>query len=127
MPNPNATQSIKPGDSFEPHGLSAEAIEGIARQPASRPDVQTACLVRKKVQVLTNVPCYPLGIIPHCSWYELDTEGKNQALLHSLRKCLTFPEDPCILVADQLMKHRWINTLKAIPQSTVLSLHTATW
>lgn len=72
------------------------------------------------------MPCYALSIFPHCAWYVLDTEGKNQALLHSPRKSLTLSEDLCTLVADQLMKHRWINTLKAIPQSSLLILHTAT-
>jgi len=56
----------------------------------------------------------------------LDTEGKNQALLHSRRKSLTLSEAPCILVTERVMKHRWISTLKAIPQSTGLSLHTGT-
>ncbi|MEK7336167.1 MAG: hypothetical protein AAB111_01715, partial [Nitrospirota bacterium] len=93
-------------------------------QLASKPDVQAAYLVRKKVQVLTNVPCYALVIIPHRAWYELDTEGSNQALLEKLRTMLTLPEDTYILIADQLMKHRWINTLKAIPQSAILSTHT---
>jgi len=36
-------------------------------------------------------------------------EGKNQALLSSLSESLTLPEDTYILVADQLVKHRWIN------------------
>jgi hypothetical protein len=115
--------AIKPGDSFEPHGLPL-VIDGIAGQLASKPDVQAAYLVRKKVQVLTNVPCYALVIIPHRAWYELDAEGSNQALLEKLRAMLTLPEDTYILIADQLMKHRWINTLKAIPQSTILSTHT---
>lgn len=70
------------------------------------------------------MPCYTLVIIPHRAWYELETEGKNQALLISLSESLPLPEDTYILVADQLMKPRMINHLKAIPQSTVLSLHT---
>ncbi len=115
--------TITPGDSFEPHGLSAEIIDGIAGQLASKPDVQAAYLVRKKVQVLTSVPCYALVIIPHHAWYELDTEGSNQALLEKLRTALMLPEDTYILIADQLMKHRWINTLNAIPQSNVLRTH----
>ena len=41
--------TINPGDSFEPHGLSAEAIEDIAGQLASKADVQAAYLLRKKV------------------------------------------------------------------------------
>ena len=116
--------TIKPGDSLEPHGLSAEVIDGIAGQLASKPDVQAAYLVRKKVQALTNVPCYALIVIPQRAWYELDAEGSNQALLEKLRTTLTLPEDTYILIADQRMKHRWINTLKAIPQSTILSTHT---
>ncbi|NOS77615.1 MAG: M48 family metalloprotease [Nitrospira sp.] len=115
--------TITPGDSFEPHGLSAEIIDGIAGQLASKPDVQAAYLVRKKVQVLTSVPCYALVIIPHRAWYELDTEGSNQTLLEKLRTALMLPEDTYILIADQLMKHRWINTLNAIPQSNVLRTH----
>jgi hypothetical protein len=70
------------------------------------------------------VPCYTLVIIPHRAWYKLETGGKNQALLISLSESLPLPEDTYILVADQLMKPRMINHLKAIPQSTVLSLHT---
>ena len=115
--------TIKPGDLFEPHGLSAEVSDSIAGQLASKPDVQAAYLVRKKVQVLTAVPCYALVIIPQRAWYELDTEGSNQALLEKLRNTLTLPEDTYILIADQLMKHRWINTLKTIPQSAILSTH----
>ncbi len=115
--------AIKPGDSFEPHGLPAEVIDGIAGQLASSPDVQAAYLVRKKVQVLTGVPCYALVVIPHRAWYELDTERRNQALLEKLRTTLTLPKDTYILITDQLMKHRWINTLNAIPQSAVLSTH----
>ena len=116
--------AIKPGDSFEPHGLAAEVIDGIAGQLASKADVQAAYLVRKKVQVLTSVPCYALIVIPQRAWYELDAEGSNQALLEKLRTTLTLPEDTYILIADQLMKHRWINTLSAIPQSAILSTHT---
>jgi hypothetical protein len=116
--------TINPGDSLEPHRLSAEAIEDIAGQLASKPAVQAAYLVRKKVQTLTSGPCYALIIIPHRARYELDTEGKNQALLNSLSESLTLPEDICILIVDQLMKHRWINTLSAIPQSAILSTHT---
>jgi len=41
--------TINPVDSFEPHGLSAEAIEDIAGQLASKADVQAAYLLRKKV------------------------------------------------------------------------------
>ena len=41
--------TINPGDSFEPHGLSAEAIEDIAGQLASKADVHAAYLLRKKV------------------------------------------------------------------------------
>jgi Zn-dependent protease with chaperone function len=41
--------TINPGDSLEPHGLSAEAIEDIAGQLASKPAVQAAYPVRKKV------------------------------------------------------------------------------
>lgn len=41
--------AINPGDSFEPHGLSAEAIEDIAGQLASKADAQATYLVRKKV------------------------------------------------------------------------------
>ncbi|MCS6293508.1 MAG: M48 family metalloprotease, partial [Nitrospira sp.] len=118
--------TIKPGDSFEPHGLAAAVIEGIAGQLASKPDVQTAYLVRKKVQALTGIPCYALVIIPHRAWYELDAEGSNQALLEKLRTTLTLPGNTYILIADQLMKHRWINTLKSIPQSAILHTHTAT-
>jgi hypothetical protein len=116
--------TIKPGDSFEPHGLSNAVVETIARQLASRPDIQAAYLVRKKVQTLTRVPCYTLVIIPHHAWYELNEEGSNQALLETLRTTLTLPEDTYILIADQLMKHRWINTFKSIPQSAILSTHT---
>jgi Zn-dependent protease with chaperone function len=116
--------TIKPGDSFEPHGLPAEVIEGIAGQLASKPDVQAAYLVRKKMLPLTSAPCYTLVIIPQRAWYELDTKGTNQALLETLRTTLTLPEDTYILIADQLMKHRWINTLKAIPQSAILNTHT---
>jgi len=116
--------TIKPGDSFEPHGLSNAVVETIARQLASRPDIQAAYLVRKKVQTLTRVPCYTLVIIPHRAWYELNEEGSNQALLETLRTTLTLPEDTYILIADQLMKHRWINTFKSIPQSAILSTHT---
>lgn len=47
------------------------------------------------------MPCYTLVIIPHRAWYELETEGKNQALLISLSESLTLPEDTYILVADQ--------------------------
>lgn len=47
-----------------------------------------------------------------------------QALLEKFRTTLTLLEDTDILIADQLMKHRWLNTLKAIPQSTILSTHT---
>jgi Zn-dependent protease with chaperone function len=123
--NAEAERSIiKPGDSFEPHELSAEVIDGIAGQLASKPDVQAAYLVRKKVQALTSVPCYALIVIPQRAWYELDAEGSNQALLEKLRTALTLPEDTYILIADQLMKHRWINTLSAIPQSAILSTHT---
>lgn len=117
-------RTIKPGDSFEPHGLTVEVIEGIARQLASQSDVEAAYLVRKKVQVLTNVPYYALVIIPHRAWYDLDAESSNQGLLEKLRTTLTLPEDTYILITDQLMKHRWINTLKAIPQSAILSTHT---
>jgi Zn-dependent protease with chaperone function len=116
--------TITPGDSFEPHGLSAEVIDGIAGQLASKPDIQAAYLVRKKVRALTSVPCYALIVIPQRAWYELDAEGSNQALLEKLRTALTLPEDTYILIADQLMKHRWINTLSAIPQSAILSAHT---
>ena len=116
--------TIKPGDSFEPHGLPDEVIEGIERQLASRPDIQAAYLVRKKVQILTRVPCYALIIIPQRAWYELHADSSNQALLETLRTTLTLPEDTYILIADQLMKHRWISTLRSIPQSTILSTHT---
>jgi Zn-dependent protease with chaperone function len=116
--------TIKPGDSFEPHGLSAEAIEGITGQLASKPDVSAAYLVRKKIQLPTDAPCYVLVIIPHRAWYELDAESCNQALLEKLRTTLTLPEYTYLLIADQLMKHRWINTLKAIPHSAILSTHT---
>jgi hypothetical protein len=116
--------TIRPEDPFEPHGLSAEAIDRIAGQLASKPDIQAAHLLRKKVQVLTSIPCYALVIIPHRAWYELDTDSSNQALLEKLRTTLTLPEDTYILIADQLMKHRWINTLKSIPHSAILSTHT---
>ncbi|MBX9658020.1 MAG: M48 family metalloprotease [Nitrospiraceae bacterium] len=116
--------TIKPGDSFEPHGLSNAIIETIARQLASRPGIQAAYLVRKKVRVPANVPCYALVIIPHRAWYELDAEASNRTLLDTLGTILTLPAHTSILVADQLMKHRWINTLKAIPQSAVLRAHT---
>ncbi len=99
-------------------------IDGIAGQLASKPDIQAAYLVRKKVRALTSVPCYALIVIPQRAWYELDAEGSNQALLEKLRTALTLPEDTYILIADQLMKHRWINTLSAIPQSAILSAHT---
>ena len=101
--------TFKPGDSFEPHGLPIGVVEGLARQLASKPDVQAAYLVRKKVQTLINGPCYALIIIPHRARYELDTEGKNQALLSSFSESLTLPEETYILVADQLVKLRWIN------------------
>ncbi|MEQ1654983.1 MAG: M48 family metallopeptidase [Nitrospira sp.] len=116
--------AIKPGDSFEPHGLSSEVIEAIARQLALRPDIQAAYLVRKKVRVPADMPCYALVIIPHRAWYERDAEGSNRALLETLGTTLRFPEHTYILIADQLMKHRWINTLKSIPQSAILSTHT---
>ncbi len=116
-------RAIKPGDSFEPHELSADIVDGIAGQLASRSDVQAAYLVRKKVQASTAVPCYALIIIPQRAWYELDAESSNQALLETLNTTLNLPADTYILVADQLMKHRWINALKAIPQSAVLSAH----
>lgn len=117
-------RDIKPGDSFESHGLSADVVERIAGQLASNPDVQTAYLVRKKAPSQTAVPCYALIIIPQRAWYELDAESSNRALLEKLNATLPLPADTYILVADQLMKHRWINTLKAIPQSAVLSAHT---
>lgn len=118
-------RSLEPGDAFEPHGLSAERVDAIIRQLESRSDVQAAYLVRKTVQVLTTVPCYALIVIPQRAWYELDTESSNQALLNALSAALTLPEDTYILVADQLMKHRWINTLKTIPHSAILSSHAA--
>ncbi|MEY4526974.1 MAG: hypothetical protein RL768_693 [Nitrospirota bacterium] len=117
-------RAIKPGDPFEPHGLSADVVEDLAGQLALRPDVQAAYLVRKKVQTPTAVPCYALIVIPQRAWYELDTESSNQALQEKLTATLNLPEETYILVADQLMKHRWVNTLKAIPQSAVLSAHT---
>ena len=117
-------RAIKPGDPFEPHGLSADVVEGLAGQLALRPDVQAAYLVRKKVQTPTAVPCYALIVIPQRAWYELDTESSNQALQEKLTATLNLPEETYILVANQLMKHRWVNTLKAIPQSAVLSAHT---
>ena len=117
-------RAIKPGDPFEPHGLSADIVEGLAGQLASKPEVQAAYLVRKKVQTPTAVPCYALIVIPQRAWYELDTESSNQALQEKLTATLNLPEETYILVADQLMKHRWVNTLKAIPQSAVLSAHT---
>lgn len=117
-------RAIKPGDPFEPHGLSADVVEDLAGQLALRPDVQAAYLVRKKVQTPTAVPCYALIVIPQRAWYELDTESSNQALQEKLTATLNLPEETYILVANQLMKHRWVNTLKAIPQSAVLSAHT---
>ncbi len=117
-------RAIKPGDPFEPHGLSADVVEGLAGQLALRPDVQAAYLVRKKVQTPTAVSCYALIVIPQRAWYELDTESSNQALQEKLTATLNLPEETYILVANQLMKHRWVNTLKAIPQSAVLSAHT---
>ncbi|SPP63631.1 M48 family metallopeptidase [Nitrospira lenta] len=117
--------TIKPGDSFEPHGLAAEVMAGIAEQLASKPGVQAAYLVRKKVQALTSIPCYALVVIPHRAWYELDADGSNQALQEKIRTTVTLPEDTSILIADQLMKHRWINTLKAVPQSAIRCTPTA--
>lgn len=98
-------------------------IDGIAQHLASAPEIQEAYLVRKKVQALAHLPCYALIVMPHRAWYERDTESKNRALLNRLSEELTLPEDTYILVADQFMKHRWINTLKAIPQSSLLSAH----
>lgn len=111
---------LTPSDSFEPHGLSAEKIENIARQLALRSDIQAAYLVRKNVQTLTDTPCYALIIIPHRAWYELDAEAGNHALLSTLTAALPLPEGTSILIADQLMKHRWINTLKAISHASIL-------
>lgn len=116
-------RAIKPGDSFEPHKLPADVVEGIAGQLAQRPDVQAAYLVRKQVQAPTTVPCYALIVIPQRAWYELDAERSNQALLEKLTATLNLPADTCILIADQLMKHRWTNILKAIPQSAVMGAH----
>ena len=117
-------RTIKPGDSFEPHGLSTEVIDQIARPLAMKADVQAAYLVRKKVRALASVPCYALIIIPHRAWYELDAESANQVLLNSLSTALALPKDTTIIVADQLMKHRWVNQLKMIPHAAIMDSRT---
>lgn len=76
-------------EATEPHGLEPEALERLREQLAAFPDAGAACLVRKPVQVLPDLPAYLLVI----RWKGMVDGGSpnRRAFQDRLARSLTFP------------------------------------
>jgi Zn-dependent protease with chaperone function len=77
-------------DSFDPHGLSAAAVETLRGQLAAVPGIRKAWLVRKRVQHLPEHPYFVLAFTT-TPWYLLATTGRIRRAHERIAECVTTP------------------------------------
>lgn len=93
--------TVSAGDRFEPHPLSAEAVEELRRQLSRYPQVGAALLVRKAVSCFPEKPLYVLGIVPHRPWYKPHSETSDHQLAQRLAAELQAPGQTRIIVFNR--------------------------
>ena len=86
---------ISARDSFEPHGLPADAVEALRKRLGLVPAVRKAWLARKQVRYLPAQPHLVLAFT--VSWWSLNTENKGRAALNRIVELVEFPAPVSVL------------------------------
>jgi Zn-dependent protease with chaperone function len=83
--------TIRPHDSFLPHGLTAEPIEPLRRLLASRPDCGAAWLARKEVRYFPHRPLFVLCVRGTSSGWALGHAERDRELVRRLIPAVELP------------------------------------
>jgi Zn-dependent protease with chaperone function len=105
-------QSLRDGDSLEPHAFSAEQLEHLRAQLARYEEIKTAFLARKSVEHFPDHHVHVLAILPRARWYGFRSDAAEGKLLQRLGNELELPPDTFILILNRSYRKTW----KALPQ-----------
>ena len=87
----NERQNISKRDSFEPHGLTVEALDELREQFANFPLLSSALLVRKVCEHFPEDPCFVLGVMAKRQ-FGLQLDSIDQKLIEQLAENVNLPE-----------------------------------
>jgi hypothetical protein len=117
----NATQErthIQPSDTFLPHALTEEQLNGIREVLKAHSAVAVAWIVRKQVVHLPQIPCYVLAVKIQTNWWTFRSNNLSQATINSLFEKLALPGN-LYLFADERELTKLAKAIKLISGSLV--------
>lgn len=86
-------------DTFEGHGLSAEALERLKTALAGVKGLRRAWLLRKRMQHRPEVPCYVLGYSA-TGLFDFQRVRQRAAVLQRLHEAVAFPGETLLVSVD---------------------------
>jgi Zn-dependent protease with chaperone function len=89
--------SLTTTDELTPHGLTAAELERLVAQLAGRAGPSEIYLVRKRVRIFPEKPCFVLGVVMHVAWYRPVGPGFGQKILDAIASEVEFRE-PLLVV-----------------------------
>lgn len=92
--------NIRAGDSFIPHGMTAEQIEHVRTVLRAEPDVGVANVVRKRVRHFPNSPCYVLSLTVAVPWWKPRARNANMQIVERVLANLQLPGYFFVLVVE---------------------------
>jgi Zn-dependent protease with chaperone function len=88
------------GDTLLPHELPAPALVGLQKQIAEYPEVAEAYLVRKRVTLFPEKPCFVVAFVRKIAWYKLTSPEASARLTQKLAEGLRFQEPLLVISLD---------------------------
>ncbi len=109
---------VSQSDRFLAHNLPPDRVKSIRRQLASYPEVKSAYLVRKVVNIFPEVPFYVLAIVPRVGAWEFNSREKDRRLVNHIAQNLQFSGEMWITILPET-QGSFLKTLQRIEDSNI--------